>query len=92
MGDKYCMSFFRHNVIDLMSFCTILLTAGLINPPNLTLGGIATYLGFPDDPNLHDASVDIDLTRKCFCKIYNGKMYFLRFHTFELPTESSYFI
>lgn len=69
MGDKYCMSFFRHNVVDLMSFCTILLTAGLINPPNLTLGGIATYLGFPDDPNLHDASVDIDLTRKCFCKL-----------------------
>lgn len=69
MGDKYCMSFFRHQTVDLMAFCTILLTAGLITPENLKLGSIAKYLGFPDDPNLHDALVDIDLTRKCFCRL-----------------------
>ena len=69
MGDKYCMSFFRYQTVDLMSLCTILLTAGLINPENLKLGTIAKYLGFEDNPNLHDASVDIDLTRKCFCKL-----------------------
>ena len=44
MGDKYCMSFFKHFVVDLMSLCTILHTAGLINPDNFTLAGIAKYL------------------------------------------------
>lgn len=76
MGDKYCMSFFKHFTIDLMAFCTILYTAGLISPENFTLGGIAKHLGFEDNPNLHDASVDIDLTRKCFCKLFSDYIKF----------------
>lgn len=69
MGDKYCMSFFRHFTVDLMSFCTILHTAGLINLNSWKLEDIATYLNIPFDTNLHDALVDIDLTRKCFCRL-----------------------
>lgn len=81
MGDRYCMSFFRHQTVDLMSLSTILLTAGLIKPENLKLCSIAKYLGFPDDPNLHDASVDIDLTRKCFCHLVS------RYINFEEESE-----
>lgn len=76
MGDKYCMSFFRHFTVDLMAFVTILHTAGLINVTSWKLEDVAKYLGIPDDPNLHDASVDIDLTRRCFCKLFNDYVKF----------------
>lgn len=70
MGDKYCMSFFKHQTIDLMYFATILHTAGLINVENFKLETIAKSLDIEFDSKLHNALVDIDLTRKCFCKLF----------------------
>lgn len=72
MGNKYCMSYFRHYTIDLMAFCTILYAAGLIDFENLKLESIAKALDLKIDTNLHDSSNDIDLTRKCFCKLFTN--------------------
>lgn len=69
MGSDYFGSYFFYKQVDLMSFCTILHTAGLINLTSWKLEDIAKYLAIPFDSNLHDALVDIDLTRKCFCKL-----------------------
>lgn len=71
-GDKYFFSYFFHQPIDLMYLSVILHTAGLINLYNFKLGTIANYLGIgldESDEYLHDASVDIDITRKCFCRL-----------------------
>ena len=69
MGDKYFGSYFYYKTVDLMYFATILHTAGLINLTSWKLGDIANYLQIQTDDNLHDALYDIDLTRKCFCKL-----------------------
>lgn len=69
MGDNYFGSYFWYKTIDLMALATILHTAGLINLSSWKLDDIAKYLEIPTDENLHDAFVDIDLTRKCFCKL-----------------------
>ena len=69
MGDKFFGSYFYYKTVDLMALCTILHTAGLIHLTSWKLDEIAKYLGVPTDENLHDASVDVDITRKCFCKL-----------------------
>lgn len=69
MGDKFFGSYFHYKTVDLMAFCTILHTAGLISLTSWKLDEIAKYLGINIDENLHDASVDVDITRKCFCKL-----------------------
>lgn len=69
MGDKYFGSYFFYKTIDLMALCTILHTAGLINLSSWKLGDIANYLCIEYDNNLHNAETDIDLTRKCFCRL-----------------------
>ena len=69
MGNDYFGSYFWYRTIDLMALATILHTAGLINLTSWKLDEIAKYLCIPTDENLHDASVDVDLTRKCFCKL-----------------------
>lgn len=69
MGDRYFGSYFWYKTIDLMALCTILHTACLINLTSWKLDEIAKYLEVPVDENLHDAAVDIDITRKCFCKL-----------------------
>lgn len=69
MGSDYFGSYFFYKTVDLMAFCTILHTAGLINLTSWSLESIAKYLEVPFDSNLHDAAVDIDLTRKCFCRL-----------------------
>lgn len=69
MGDKFFGSYFQYKTVDLMAFCTILHAAGLLNLTSWKLDEIAKYLGVPTDENLHDASVDVDITRKCFCKL-----------------------
>lgn len=69
MGSDYFGSYFFYKTVDLMAFSTILHTAGLINLTSWSLESIAKYLEVPFDSNLHDAAVDIDLTRKCFCKL-----------------------
>lgn len=71
-GDKYFFSYFFHQPIDLMYLSVILHTAGLINLSNFKLGTIANYLEIgleESDEYLHDASIDIDITRKCFCRL-----------------------
>ena len=68
-GDKFFGSYFRYFTVDLMSLATILHTAGLIHLESWRLDAIAQYLGIQIDENLHDASVDVDLTRKCFYKL-----------------------
>lgn len=70
MGDKFFGSYFQYKPIDLMAFCTILHTAGLINLSSWKLENIANYLCIEYDNNLHNAKTDIDLTRKCFCKLF----------------------
>lgn len=70
MGDKYFGSYFYYKTVDLMYFATILHTAGLIKLTSWKLGDIANYLQIEVDDNLHDALYDIDLTRKCFCKLF----------------------
>lgn len=70
MGEKYFGSYFYYKTIDLMAFCTILHTAGLINLTSWKLDEIAKYLQIPVNENLHDAAIDVDLTRKCFCKLF----------------------
>lgn len=69
MGDNYFGSYFFYKTIDLMYFATILHTAGLINLSSWKLGDIANYLCIETSENLHNAEYDIDLTRKCFCKL-----------------------
>lgn len=68
-GDKYFFSYFKHQTVDLMSLSTILHTAGLINVKSFKLEDIAELLEIESNKQLHDASVDIDITRKCFCKL-----------------------
>jgi DNA polymerase-3 subunit epsilon len=68
-GDKYFFSYFKHQTVDLMSLATILHTAGLINVKSFKLEDIAELLEIESNKQLHDASVDIDITRKCFCKL-----------------------
>lgn len=70
MGDAYFGSYFWYRTVDLMALSTILHTAGLINLTSWKLDEIAKYLEIPVDENLHDSSVDVDLTRKCFCKLF----------------------
>ena len=69
MGNEYFGSYFWYKTVDLMALATILHTAGLINLTSWKLDEIAKYLGISTNENLHDASVDVDLTRKCFCKL-----------------------
>lgn len=69
MGNNYFGSYFYYHTIDLMAFAIILHTAGLISLRNFKLGNIADYLTIQPNGNLHDAEADIDLTRKCFCKL-----------------------
>ena len=69
MGDNFFGSYFYYRTVDLMYFATLLHTAGLINLTSWKLGDIANYLGIVPDGNLHDAEADIDLTRKCFCRL-----------------------
>lgn len=69
MGNDYFGSYFWYRTVDLMALCTILHTAGLINLTSWKLEEIAKYLDVSIDENLHDALVDVDLTRKCFCKL-----------------------
>ena len=69
MGDNYFGSYFFYKTVDLMALCTILHTAGLINLSSWKLEDIANYLCIEYDNNLHDAETDVDLTRKCFCKL-----------------------
>lgn len=69
MGDKYFGSYFYYKTVDLMYFATLLHVAGLINLTSWKLSDIANYLQIQTDDNLHDAEYDIDLTRKCFCKL-----------------------
>ena len=70
MGDRYLFSYFRHQTIDLMYFCTILHTSGLIELENFKLETITKYLDIKFDKDLHNSFVDVDLTRKCFCKLF----------------------
>lgn len=69
MGNKYFGSYFYYHTVDLLALVTILHTAGLINLSTFKLGDIARYLDIHVDGDLHDAQTDIDLTRKCFCKL-----------------------
>lgn len=69
MGDKFFGSYFYYKTVDLMALCTILHTAGLIDLSSWKLDDIAKYLHVPVNEDLHDASVDVDITRKCFCKL-----------------------
>lgn len=69
-GDRFFGSWFTYHVIDLMYFATILHTGGIINFPSFTLQSIAETLRLPIDNQLHDAAIDIDLTRNCFCELY----------------------
>lgn len=69
MGDKYFGSYFFYKTIDLMALCTILHTMGLINLSSWKLKDIANYLCIEYDNNLHDAETDIDLARRCFCRL-----------------------
>lgn len=70
MGDQFLFSYFRHQTIDLMYFCTILHTAGLIKLDNFRLETIVEYLDVKFEGDLHNAFTDVDLTRKCFCKLF----------------------
>ena len=76
MGNKYFGAYFYRKIVDLMAFCTILHTAGLINLKSWKLDEIARYLGISTDETLHDALVDVDLTRKCFCKLVSEYLKF----------------
>ena len=69
MGNNYFGSYFYYHVVDLLALVTILRTAGLINLSTFKLADIVRYLDIPIDGNLHDAEADINLTRKCFCRL-----------------------
>lgn len=69
-NDNFFGSWFYYYTIDLMSLAIILHTAGLITFKNFKLETIAKELDIECDKNLHDASVDIDLARKCFCRLF----------------------
>ena len=79
-GDKYFFSYFKHQTVDLMSLATILHTANLIYTKSFKLEDIAKCLNIECNKELHDASVDIDITRKCFCKLVSR---FVRFDESE---------
>lgn len=69
MGNNYFGSYFYYHTIDLLALVTILHAAGLFNLSKFKLGDIARYLEIPISGELHHAEADIDLTRKCFCKL-----------------------
>lgn len=69
MGDKFCMSYFKHFTVDLMHLITLLQASGCINLNSFKLGNIADYLTLEPNGDLHDAEADIDLTRRCYCKL-----------------------
>lgn len=76
MGDKYFGSYFYYKIIDLMALSTILHTANLINLSSWKLEDIAKYLCVEFSNNLHNAEIDVDLTRKCFCKLVSQYLKF----------------
>lgn len=67
--DTFFGSWFYYHTIDLMAFANILHTAGLIYFPNKKLETIAQTLKIPVGGELHDAMIDIDITRRCFCRL-----------------------
>ena len=80
MGDKYFMSYVKHQTVDLIHLMTILDSSGCISISNFKLETIANYLNIERDKNLHDAEVDIDLTRKCYCKLAAA---YIKFHDYK---------
>ena len=69
MGNKYFGAYFYYHTVDLLALVTILHTAGLFNLSTFKLGDIAKYLDLEVQGELHHAEADIDLTRKCFCRL-----------------------
>lgn len=80
MGDKYFMSYVRHQTVDLIHLVTLLHSSGCINVANFKLETIANYLCIEYDKNLHNAEVDIDLTRRCYCKLAAA---YIKFHDYQ---------
>ena len=80
MGDNFVMSYFYHHNVDLIHLVTMLQTAGCINLQNFKLETIAKYLNVQYNSNLHNAEVDIDLTRRCYCKL---AAQYINFHDYE---------
>lgn len=74
-GDKFFGSYFYYKNMDLMALCSILHISGLFDIPSFKLGDIAVQLGIECD-NLHDSVIDIDITRKCFSKLFANFMKF----------------
>lgn len=62
--DKYYGSYFWTPAIDVMVLAATYLLQDRANLPNFKLGTVAQHLGILPDAGLHDASVDIDLTRR----------------------------
>lgn len=70
LGDKYFGSWFHFPPIDVMNTAMMELMTVRQNLINFKLGTVAEYLNIKPDGDLHDALVDIELTKKLFEHFY----------------------
>lgn len=65
-GDKYFGSWFWAPPIDVMTLAAFVLAPERDRLPNFKLPTVAEYLGLKATGSLHDAQVDIELTRQLY--------------------------
>lgn len=68
-GDKYFGSFFFFPPIDVMNLAIVDLIKTRHLLPNFKLGTVADHYGITTEGALHDADVDIELTKRIFLKL-----------------------
>jgi DNA polymerase III alpha subunit (gram-positive type) len=66
LGDKYFGSWFHFPPVDVMNMAAFDLMEVRRLLPNFKLGTVADYLSIKPDGDLHDALIDIELTKKLF--------------------------
>lgn len=70
LGDKYFGSWFHYPPIDVMNMAIVELFPVRNILPNFKLATVADYLSIKPEGELHDAMIDIDLTKKVFEYLY----------------------
>lgn len=70
-NDKYFGSFFFFPPVDVMNYAIVHLMEKRHELPNFKLATVADYFGVKPEGDLHDAFVDIEITRLIFEKLLN---------------------
>jgi len=72
-GDKYFGSYFFSPPIDVMNIAIVNLIKKRHMLLNFKLGTVAEHYGITSEGMLHDADVDIELTKRIFIKLFKGE-------------------